>query len=132
MRNCFIEAETVKKPLAQEGEWIEIRKKLNNGEKRLQDELGIIHKQVGDKVIRVIDWGLYEMLRAELWIIRWHLHDKDGNVPPLGIDSIKALDPDVFEEINNIIFKHSQEIEEAKKVILNQTKDGQGSTQKSQ
>jgi hypothetical protein len=127
MRNCFVGTDTQKYPLSEEGEWIVIKKQLNNGEKKQEDEAGIVHKAVGDKIFRSVDWGLYEMLRATIWLTAWHIHDSEGNVPPLCLESIQALDPVVFEEINKVIFTHRQKVEDAKKVLLNPKAEGPNS-----
>lgn len=106
-----------------EEEWIEIKDTLNVGDQKRQDALAIVPavvKKVNalgileDVVVDRTDWGLYEILRAELWLLSWHIHDAEGNVPPLNLDSIKALDAETFNEITVKIFDHIMEVQNAK------------------
>lgn len=117
-RNRFIVPDTVKINLSDE-EWIEIKKELNAGEERKQSALALVPIMLNGKIVDRVDWSQYELLRAHLWLVNWHLHDAEGNVPPLTLDSLRALDITTFDEINDIIFKHVMETATAKKAVKN-------------
>ena len=117
-RNRFLQPEIVRIALSEE-EWIEIKKELNAGESRKQASLAMFPVMLDGKVVDRIDWSQYELLRANLWLTAWHLHDSAGNVPKLSLDALRALDVETFEEINNAIFKHIMETIELKKASKN-------------
>lgn len=119
VRNSFIDPNTKRYDLKAEGEWIEVIDILNNGQQRLQDQLALKYVQIGEKVVSVVDWSMYEILRAQLWLVNWHIHDKDGKVPELSLDALKALNPAVFKEIDDIIFAHALESVIRGKVLAN-------------
>lgn len=96
-------------------EWFEIKKELNAGEERRQSALGMLPVDVGGRIMDRVDWGVYELLRCQLWMTNWHLHDEKGEVPPLTLDALRALDPETFHEINNSIYEHIEELAAAKK-----------------
>lgn len=117
-RNRFITTERIRINLSDE-EWIEIKKELNAGEERKQASLALVPIVVEGKIVDRIDWSQYELLRTSLWLVDWHIHDADGKVPVLSLDSIRALDVETFEEINGAIFKHLMELAVSKKVAKN-------------
>lgn len=128
-RNRFIVPDTVRIPLSNE-EWIEIKKELNAGEERKQSALALVPILLNGKIVDRVDWSQYEILRALLWLVKWHVHDEKGEVPPLTLDSIRALDVETFNEINDHIYVHVMEIAALKKAAKNPsgTNDGQTST----
>lgn len=105
-------------------EWFEVKKELNAGEDRTQANLALVPMFVDDvdsdgkptkKIVDRIDWSQYELLRMHLWVTAWHVHDANGNVPPLSLDAIRALDVETFNEINDALFAHMLEGQEEKK-----------------
>lgn len=118
-RNRFvISNQTVRIPLSEE-EWIEVKKELNAGEERKASSLALVPTKVDGKIIDRVDWAVYELYRTHLWLVDWHIHDENGKVPSLSLDSLKALDIDTFNEINDLIFKHILEQEKSKKAAKN-------------
>lgn len=118
MRNRFVVPETVRYTLS-EDEWIEVKKELNAGEERKLASLAMVPTPITvdgkTKIVDRIDWSQWDLLKAELWMTSWHLHDSTGNVPPLSLDSLKALDIKTFSEITSIIDRHAIESQSAKK-----------------
>lgn len=120
MRNRFVVPATVRYNLSDD-EWIEVKKELNAGEERKLASIAMVPTPFVDpqtgkaRVIDRIDWSLWDLMKAELWMTAWHLHDVTGNVPPLTLDSLKALDVPTFSEITKIIDRHSVESVAAKK-----------------
>jgi hypothetical protein len=114
----FVVPETVRINLSDD-EWIEVKKELNVGEERRHFSLASVSTVIDGRVVEHTDWSMYEILRAQLWMTKWHVHDENGEVPPLSLDAIKALTVDVFEEINQAIISHATEQAEIKKARTN-------------
>lgn len=123
-RNSFAETDVTKIYLDDmKEEWFEAKNDLNAGEDRKQAHLALVPIQIEDldaegkpildaegkpskRILDRIDWSQYELLRAHLWITAWHIHDKQGNVPALSLDSIRALSVETFNNINLLLFAH--------------------------
>lgn len=98
-----------------DGDWVEIKRVLNTGDSRKLEAAGLKPPMmVGDKIISPIDWAVYELERALIYLTEWSLCGPDGKVLPLNLDSIKALDVESFNEINKAILAHRLEVEKAK------------------
>lgn len=94
-----------------DGDWIEVRKKLNTGEQKRLDEVGkVAPVMVGGKIIFPIDWAVYEVDRAAIWLLDWSIKDAADKPVALSVDAIRALDPDDFEEINTAIVNHMAKV----------------------
>jgi len=117
-RNRFVKPETVRLKLSEE-EWVEIKKELNAGEARKQASLAVVPHILEGRVVDRVDWSQYELLRMELWVVDWHLHNAEGKVPKLSLDALRALDVTTFNEINDLISQHVVESLTSKKVELN-------------
>lgn len=114
-------------------EWFEAKDELNAGEDRKQAHLALVPFEIAEldgegrpvvgedgkpvkRIIDRIDWSDYELLRANLWITAWHIHDKKGNVPTLSLDAIRALKTEVFNHMNLLLYGHIMgKIQEKKK-----------------
>lgn len=113
-RNRFLIPEVTRIPLS-DGDWIEVKKYLNNGDHKRMEAVGqkppVFTTDGG--VITPVDWEIYEIGRAAIYLLDWSFRDAtdkpvvlkspDGVV---SIDAIKALDIDTFEEINKAIMAH--------------------------
>jgi hypothetical protein len=119
----FIDPETITCPISG-GRWIKIKKYLNIFDQRRAESAGVIYAKVeetddqGNKIKTIVDrvdWSMYEIARAEIWLVKWHMPDSQGEPRELNIDSIKALNPEIFDEISHAIFKRVTEIAEEKK-----------------
>ena len=110
-RNRFVVPEVKRIPLS-EDEWIEVKSELNAGEQRRQIALAYTPVALPDgRVVDRRDLSQYELMRVHLWLTAWHIHDAAGNVPPLSLDAIRALDVETFEEINDKIYEHIVSVE---------------------
>ena len=98
-----------------EGDWVEVKRTLNTGDTRRLEGAGLKPPvMVGDKIISPIDWSVYEIERAFIYLTDWSICGADERVLPLTIDSIKALEPESFNEINKAILQYRIEQEKAK------------------
>jgi hypothetical protein len=114
--SSFIEPESERIPLSKDGEWIEVKKRLNTGEKRRQDCLAIVPIEVNGRIVDHVDPSMYEILLVELWLVKWSLFDDKGDVRPLSLSAIKALDPAKFDEIRDRLLAHiTKQIRDKKK-----------------
>jgi len=107
-RSRFITPGVTRIPIS-DGDWIDVKSELSAGDQRRQDVLAMHPRIIEGKLMDVVDWSEYEILRAHLWLVDWSfiklVNDKPTPVP-ITVDSIKSLDLETFEEINNLIFKH--------------------------
>ncbi|HLZ09525.1 MAG TPA: hypothetical protein VKT80_13100 [Chloroflexota bacterium] len=102
-----------------DGDHIIVKTGLTAGEKRRMDNLAVSPiidngKYVGDRV----DFTEYEFLRTDLWITDWSItREIDGRVVkiPKSVSSLKAMEEEDFEEINQAVFKHIMEWMQSKK-----------------
>lgn len=127
-RNRFVTPEVVRLPIS-DGDWIEIKKRLNAGEARALENAGLKPPiKVDGKIIQPIDWAIYDLVRAQIFLVNWSLcgpdgttmglKDRDGNVD---INVLKGLDVPTFDEITKVIFLYVTKQEA-------DAKNGQGAT----
>lgn len=102
-----------------DGDWIQVKTRLNAGDQRKHDALGIVPIFIDGALHDRIDWSMYEFERADLWITDWSLTTKSSDdkvVPiPKTIDGLRALDDETFNEINAVLYQHILQIITAKK-----------------
>lgn len=115
----FVEAATDRIPLS-DGDWIEVKRDLNTGDQKKLEAAGLKPPTrvggvggVGGEIITPIDWEIYEIHRAAVFLTDWSFRGLDDKPFPLNnrdgqvsIDALKALDPETFDEINKAIFAH--------------------------
>jgi hypothetical protein len=102
-----------------DGDWILVKARLNAGDQRKHDVLAVVPTLLNGVVHDKIDWTIYEFCRADLWIVDWSLTttSSDDKIVPLqkSFDSMRALDDESFNEINDAVLSHILEIVKAKK-----------------
>lgn len=96
-----------------DGDWVEVRTQLNNGEYKRLESCGRKFVTVDGKVMQVIDWEVHDMERVAIYLTDWSLKgpdgkdlplkDKDGNV---SLDALRAVDVETFMEVETAILKH--------------------------
>lgn len=126
-----VKPDEIKVDLVWNGEpfWIRIKKRLTTGEHR-RTQIGgwrsvSTNRPRGsgpadpDATPEInIDWKVQGFTRAATYLIDWSLADDTDKKLPLTQDTIEALDPDVFELIENAITAHVTAMEEEKKATL--------------
>jgi hypothetical protein len=129
MGKCrFVQPETVRLPLS-EGDWVEIKKRLNVGEQRraMAQVVKEIRTTAGDSRVTP---DLEMMGKAELlqYIVDWSLKDANDKPVPFSQAALDALDPDSYKEIEDAVDAHKAVMEaaraEGKKPIDGATKLG--------
>lgn len=109
-------------------DWIELKHKLNNGEQKKLESVGLKPPMVvGGKLISPIDWETYEIHRVAVFLTAWSFVGFDGKPMEVSIEALKALDTESFDEINKAIYAHIAKVsaeEAAKKELREATKTG--------
>ena len=116
----FVKPETVRYDLKPDAagrvDWIEIKKRLNQGERNQLQTAGMRGLQnkgsAGQEF--AIDWKAYSFARTVTYLVRWSLVDDDDNQTKPNAQTIEALDPDTFDEIENLITAHLEAEAEAR------------------
>ncbi len=95
-----------KLPLS-DGDWIEVKRDLNNGDvKKLEVAGQKPPTMVDGQVVYPIDWEVYEIERDLIYITDWSLTGLDDKVLKVGRDALRAITPEDFQEIHDAITKH--------------------------
>lgn len=117
----FTRADVDRIPILDGAHWIEVKRDLNTGELKKLESIGtkppVFTGEGADRtLVNPIDWEVYEIGKVMIWLRNWSLvNDDDGQPVPLSQAAVKALEPDVFDEINRAIITHSLERAKAKK-----------------
>jgi len=117
-RNRFVVPETVRIDLS-DGDWIEIKKKLNVGETRRMQLGGIkMTGKAGQKEMEIaMDVEALSFAKVSVYLLDWSFEDANGKRLPLSQEAIEALDEPSYQEISEAIDKHTASMEEEKKAI---------------
>lgn len=111
-KNRFTSGEVERLDLS-EGDWVEIVKDLNTGEQKKLEAAGLkppiaVSQPDGTfKIVSPIDWEVYEIDRAMIFLKAWSFRDKEDRPKPLTRDAVKALSPPDFEEVNQAIITYT-------------------------
>jgi len=121
-RNRFVVPETVRIDLS-DGDWIEIKKKLNVGETRRMQLGGIkMTGKAGQKEMEIaMDVEALSFAKVSVYLLDWSFEDANGKRLPLSQEAIEALDEPSYQEISEAIDKHTASMEEEKKAIPTST-----------
>lgn len=88
-------------------EWVEVKNGLTAGEDRQMTALAYIPVELpSGKVVERRDLSQWEFLRDMLWLLAWHIHDPEGKTVPLSMAALKALTPERFTEMDDLIYAH--------------------------
>jgi hypothetical protein len=122
-RKWFVDPEVVKIDLSDD-EWIKVKKRLTVSEERAMLTAGFKHvhrdaAEDGDasqpSVDIGMDWTAQALARARTYMVDWSATDEEGKSIPLSYEAIKALPPDLFQEIDKAIDRHVEALEQEKK-----------------
>lgn len=111
-RNRVVSAVTKRIDIS-DGDWIEVRVQLNNGEYKKLEACGRKFVTVDGKLFQAIDWEIHDMERVAIYLTDWSikgldgkdlpLKDKDGNV---SLDALRAVDIETFAEVEKAVLEH--------------------------
>lgn len=101
------------------GQWVEIKEELSYGEQKRMENGGLAGMSglvEGDSSGSRIDLDManYEMERLLIWIVDWSATDAKGKSVEITRSAIEALDPDIAEELTDIISAHIEAREDSK------------------
>lgn len=100
------------------GDWIEIKPELHVGDQKRLENAGLGKPVlINDRVYQPIDWSVYEIHRADIWLLGWSFRTPHDKPMPLTLDSIVRLKPSSFQEISDAIRDYVAAQEAAKKAL---------------
>ena len=124
-RSRVIKPETIRVEIS-DGDYIVVRKELNNGQQKKLENCGLMPPMIVDgRVVQPVDWERHDLERALVFLTGWSLADDNGELMPIDISSLRAIDPSTFEEINHAVVTHIMEIAAAKKAARDAKKAAQ-------
>lgn len=93
-------------------EWVEVKNGLTAGEDRQMTALAYVPVELpSGKVVERRDLSQWEFLRDMLWLRAWHIHDPQGVPVALSMEALKALTPERFTEMDDLIYTHIVKME---------------------
>ncbi len=122
----FTKAESDTHQLKSGKGWFAIQRNLNIFDQRRMETAAHKPVLVEGSVYTIVDWSVYEIMRAEVWLTEWLMVDDNGKPVPLSLDAIKALDPETFNEISDTILARILAIGEEKKTRMMQATKTEG------
>ena len=121
-RKCrFVQPEVEHIDLS-DGDWIEIRKRLNVGEIRKMQLGGVKMKSAvgeseeskqGSGMEIVADLEQFGIAKVAAYLLDWNLVDKNDKTMPYTEEALKNLDESSYKEIEGAINKHTEAQEAA-------------------
>lgn len=121
----FLKPTVVRIPLpSEDGDCIEVKKELTVGDQKRLEAAGMrrVRRELpggGSFYQPEIDWEIFELARAEVWITDWFgpsFVNEDGTPMKFSFAALKAMTPTSFDEISDAISAHITTIAEEKKL----------------
>ena len=119
-KNRFPKPKVVRLDIS-DGDWIEVKSKLNVGERKkmFAESITKMGGKIGEDAEYDLDAVKMSFAKVAAYLVDWSLAEEDekGAVVPveISLESIQALDEDSFVEIEEAIDKHIEETEKEKK-----------------
>lgn len=106
MARCpIVRPDVVRLPLS-DGDFLDVKKRLNTGEYRGMLMSQFREPNAGDKaVVNLEAMGFSKVLA---YVHAWSFVDFDGNPLEFNADTLRAIDPDVFAEVLAAVEKHEE------------------------
>lgn len=111
MRNRFVESGEIDRLELTDGDWIEVKKRLNVGEQKRLEAAGVVRSPLGPPII---NWEEYQIGRAAVWIVDWSFAGADGKPREFSLEALKAVDIGTFQEIQAALNVHIEGIDKKK------------------
>ena len=108
MRNRFVIPEVVRLDLS-DGDWIEVKRRLTNGERRRLNTAGLSKSLLigGDASNEVdIDFAEFGTARALTYIVDWSFRDGNGLRVEVTREAYESLDEETADEIDKALDAH--------------------------
>lgn len=111
MGNTWVVAPEVDRLTLQWGDrefWVEVKRRLNTGEMKRLFASGFksVSQVSEDSTEMNIDWDRVMFVKVQTYLADWSLADDQGNKLVHNLDTLRALDPDVFGLIEKAIDRH--------------------------
>lgn len=113
-RNRFVTSEVRRLELS-DGDWIEVKRRLSYGEQQRYTTAGLGKVQStasagdagdGADASFEINWAAIGVERVLVWLVDWSFRDERDKAVRITRDSIRALDPETFKEIDDALTLH--------------------------
>lgn len=106
-RSRFVTPTTVRLDIS-EGDWIEIKERLDFGEAQALAQAGLRQEgsMLGGTPDMRLDLAAYKIERLVAYLVDWSFRDADGRAVDVTRASIRALDPATAAEIDAAIDAH--------------------------
>lgn len=100
-------------PLSGDGRWIDVKHRLTHGER--EDMFARMRGPNGE-------WNHVRTVKVTTYLLGWSLVDLEGKPVPMGptvpdderLSTLRNLDPDAFDEINDAIEAHEKAVQAAR------------------
>lgn len=112
-RNRFVMPEVVRLPLS-DGDWIEVKRRLNVAERRSITSAATKNGMSVDTKRVYVDANDLEFAKVDAWVLDWNLVGEDDKPIKYSAQAVRALDPETFNEITDAIDAHEKAEEAAK------------------
>lgn len=111
--NRFVMPEVVRLDLS-DGDWIEVKRRLNVAERRSITSRAAKGGVSTDSTRVFVDANEMEFAKVEAWVLDWSFVGADEKPVKFSAEAVRALDPNTFAEIIDAIDAH-EKAEEAVK-----------------
>ncbi len=112
-RNRFVNPDVTKLDLS-DGDWIEVKRRLNVAERRSITSRAAKGGVSTDSTRVFVDANEMEFAKVEAWVLDWSFTDAADKRVKFSPEAVRALDPDTFAEIIDAIDAHEKAEEAAK------------------
>lgn len=111
--NRFVMPDVVRLPLS-EGDWIEVKRRLNVAERRSITSRAAKGGVSTDSTRVFVDANEMEFAKVDAWVLDWSFIGADEKPVKFSPEAVRALDPASFAEIIDAIDAHEKAEEIAK------------------
>lgn len=102
-------------------DFIEVKQELSIGDQRRLEAAGMkrVQRKQPNGLYTTeleVDWETFSLARAEVWLTGWSLTNEQQEPVSLTYSAIKALTPETFAEIEDLISGHILAMDQEKKL----------------
>jgi len=117
-RNRFVMPDVVRIDLT-DGDWIEIKKELSVGDaKRIQNAaITFVGGDINDDRKFGVDMERASIEQVLVWLVEWSFRNEKDKPVSITRESIRSLDQESFEEIENAITSYAETLEKEKNAL---------------
>jgi hypothetical protein len=121
----FVNPDVVRLPLT-EGQWIEVKKRLNAGESRKMFARVVKDMEAGSKP--KLDPEQVGLTKLIAYLVNWSFADDSGKPVKYSIEALDSLDPDVYAEMVKAVDAHEDAQEAEREKEKNGIRNGESAS----